>query len=106
MPSPVDSTVPVSLTSICLPYVLICSRRMRLISSALICISSFLPSFLESAALQLALHALQLRADAAVPFPGAHLSDQPPDDPGGGGRLQHDGAPGRDRKSTRLNSSH
>ena len=44
MPSPVDSTVPVSLTSICLPYVLICSRRMRLISSALICISPSLPS--------------------------------------------------------------
>src|SRR5262249_60711266 len=56
---------------------------MRLISSALICISSLLPSLpLEAAALQLALHPQQLRAQAAVPFPGLDLRDEPPDDAG------------------------
>src|SRR5258705_5999680 len=95
MPSPVDSTVPVSLTSICLPYVLICSRRMRLISSALISIFAFSPVCLESSALQLAAHPLELRADAAVPHLGSQLRDQSPDDLRIAARVEDDRAPRR-----------
>src|SRR5207247_4391079 len=39
MPSPQESTMPVSRTSSCFSYSLICSRMMSLISAARICIA-------------------------------------------------------------------
>src|SRR5213076_525346 len=43
MPSPQESTMPVSRTSSCFSYSLICSRMMSLISAARICIAVFPP---------------------------------------------------------------
>src|SRR5438477_8885253 len=91
MPSPDERTVPVSFTSICLPYILICSRRMRLISSALISIS-LCSVLLGGAVLQIAAQALELCLDAPVEDLGAYLCDQAADDLRIGTRVQHDRA--------------
>src|SRR5689334_18391822 len=90
MPSPADSTLPVSLTSICLPYVLICSRRMRLISSARIsmAVRSVSPFLLEGGVLQLFAEPLQLRPQAAVPDRGTDLGHDAPENFRVGARLE------------------
>src|SRR3954469_14221392 len=93
MPSPVESTVPVSATSTCLPYPLICSRRMRLISSARISAMLFCSVTAkgsEGRVLQLFAHALELRAEAAVQHRRANLSHRAADQRRVRLRLQHD----------------
>src|SRR5256885_4405788 len=94
MPSPVERTVPVSLTPTCLPYPLICSRRMRLISSArisaiVLCSVSSIGS--NGGVLELFAHALELRAQAAVELGRADLGDHAADQGRIGLRLEDDG---------------
>src|SRR5207248_10846023 len=100
MPSPVESTVPVSLTSICLPYDLICSRRMRLISSARIsmAVRSVSPFLLEGGVLQLFAEPLQLRLQASVPDRGTDLRHEAAEDRRVGSRLEHQRLAGRLRE--------
>src|SRR5437868_14487635 len=91
MPSPAESTVPVSLTSICLPYVLVCSRRMRLILSARIAMAvrSVSPFLWERGVLELFAEPLQLRLQASVPDGGADLRHQAAEDRRIRARLEH-----------------
>src|SRR5438477_5825272 len=95
MPSPVESTVPVSETSTCLPYPLICSRRIRLISSARIsiCATPFQKT-LDRRGLEPIAHALELAAQAAVVLGGADLGDDAADQRGIGPGVEDDVAPG------------
>src|SRR2546423_12710839 len=95
MPSPVESTVPVSETSTCLPYPLICSRRIRLISSARIsiCPTPFQKT-LDRRALEPIAHALELAAQAAGELGGADLGDDPADQRGIGFGIWDDVAAG------------
>src|ERR671931_291636 len=65
MPSPQESTMPVSRTSSCFSYPLICSRMMSLISAARICIARFPPG-LGFARGHLLRQARQLRPHAAI----------------------------------------
>src|SRR5256885_11840429 len=97
MPSPVESTVPVSLTSICLPYDLICSRRMRLISSARIsmAVRSVSPFLLEGCVLQLFAEPLQLRLQASVPDCRTYLRYDAAEDRRVGPRFEHERFAGR-----------
>src|SRR5438132_1169383 len=72
MPSPQDSTTPVSRTSSCFSYSLICSRMMSLISAARICIAVFPPGR------RLAAHGHLLR-QASELGPQAPIVDRPAD---------------------------
>src|SRR5689334_20540259 len=74
MPSPVERTIPVSRTSSCLAYSLICSRMMSLISAARICIAVFSPPRGLGAALGHPLRqALELGLHAAIVHGPAHV---------------------------------
>src|SRR5882724_2670104 len=79
MPSPQESTTPVSRTSSCFSYSLICSRRMSLISAARICIAVFPPGRRLAAA-----HGHLLR-QASELGPQAPIVDRPAD-------VEHDAA--------------
>src|SRR5580765_3746647 len=96
MPSPVESTVPVSETSTVLPYPLICSRRIRLISSARIsiCATPFQDFVLDRRALEPVAHAFELPAQAAVVLRRAHLGDDAADQRRIRLCIEHDVAPG------------
>src|SRR5438046_2182701 len=73
MPSPQESTTPVSRTSSCFSYSLICSRMMSLISAARICIAVFPPGRRLAAA-----HGHLLR-QASELGPQAPIVDRPAD---------------------------
>src|SRR5438094_10524022 len=80
MPSPAESTKPVSRTSSCFSYSLIWSRMTSLISAARICIDLFPPGPLGATLGHLLAQADELRPEAPVVHRAVDVEDHTPEE--------------------------
>ena len=98
MPSPIESTVPVSATSISRPYSLISRFRMSVISPGLMSIGLVLIERAAVAAREAGAELTELRAQAAVEDEVADLRDGAADERGVDRDLELDLPPVRARE--------